>query len=208
MESKLRAGKSPCLWKVSFEMNSGQYIPVPHYQNPIGQGRVSLQVLTLLRNQKKLRLLLPNLSFWSHNRPKNISKYRKWCDLPKYDWYVEVTSWHVECFSRRINDLIYGLHGEVESHELNDRPQTVEGRSHSHARKTHLSYGSVDDTLISPFPPKSPRYLDEKEGIICTVKYLYIVEGAILIWEKKMLVFLAANQKGSWVGPKSATAAL
>ena len=82
--------------------------------------------------------------------------------LPEYDWYVEVTSRHVECFSRRIDDLIYGLHGEVESHELNNGPQTVEGCSHSHARKTHLSDGSVDDTLISPFPPKTPRYLEYK----------------------------------------------
>src|SRR3546814_1212960 len=43
---------------------------------------------------------------------------------------------HIICFGRRVNDMIDRLHGEVEGHEFDDRPQTTHRRAGPKARKT------------------------------------------------------------------------
>ena len=49
--------------------------------------------------------------------------------------------------------LIDGLHGEVECHELYDRPESGEGGSHADAGKTHFRDRSILDSLVSVFLP-------------------------------------------------------
>ena len=44
--------------------------------------------------------------------------------------------------------LINSLHGEVEGHELKDRPQVVEGSSYCESGKAHLSDWCVWGTKV------------------------------------------------------------
>src|SRR3546814_15165969 len=54
---------------------------------------------------------------------------------------------HIICFGRRVNDMIDRLHGEVEGHEFDDRPQATHRRAGPKARKTIFSDWGFDDSL-------------------------------------------------------------
>lgn len=85
------------------------------------------------------------------------------------DRNVDRTGRHVECFGRRVDDLIDGLHGEVEGHELAHRTQTGEGSADGNTGETHLGDGRIDYPLVAVlFPQTSGHLLKE------CVKKLYV----------------------------------
>lgn len=85
----------------------------------------------------------------------------------EHDWAWNISSGHVICLAGRVDDLVDGLHGEVESHELasvrevvnfpvvNTRLRNVhwskagQSSTSGNTRKAHLSDRGVDDTLLT-----------------------------------------------------------
>lgn len=59
------------------------------------------------------------------------------------------TTGHVVSLGGRVDDLVNGLHGEVEGHELADGVETSEGGTDSQTAETGLGDGRVDDTLVT-----------------------------------------------------------
>jgi hypothetical protein len=59
------------------------------------------------------------------------------------------TTRHVVSLSGRVDDLVNGLHGEVEGHELADGVKTSEGGTDGQTAETGLSDGRVNDTLLA-----------------------------------------------------------
>src|SRR3546814_9031724 len=46
---------------------------------------------------------------------------------PKDDRAAHLAAGHVEGLGGGVDELVHRLHGEIEGHELDDRPQTAEG---------------------------------------------------------------------------------
>ena len=63
------------------------------------------------------------------------------------DRTTHLATGHVERLGGGIDDVVDGLHGEVEGHEFNDRTQPVEGRADTQAGKAVLGDRRVDDAL-------------------------------------------------------------
>jgi len=59
------------------------------------------------------------------------------------------TTRHVEGLGGGVDDLIDGLHGEVEGHELANRVKTTQGSTNSETAETRLGDRSVNDTLLA-----------------------------------------------------------
>jgi hypothetical protein len=66
------------------------------------------------------------------------------CDVAGLD-----TSRHVMGLCSRVDDLINGLHGEVEGHELADWVEASEGSANGKTTKARLGYGTVDDSFLA-----------------------------------------------------------
>lgn len=60
--------------------------------------------------------------------------------------HVAGTGSHVKLLGGRVNNLIDGLHGKVEGHELDDRAKTLVGGTGGKTGETHLSDRGVNDT--------------------------------------------------------------
>ena len=56
---------------------------------------------------------------------------------------------HVVCLARGVDDLINGLHGEVEGHELAHRMQARQCRAHRETAESRFSDRTVDDSLVA-----------------------------------------------------------
>mmetsp|Transcript_1363 Transcript_1363/g.3497 ORF Transcript_1363/g.3497 Transcript_1363/m.3497 type:complete len:405 (-) Transcript_1363:77-1291(-) len=56
---------------------------------------------------------------------------------------------HVGLLGRRVDDLVDGLHGEVERHELADGSEVLVGGTDRDAREPHLRDGRVEDALLA-----------------------------------------------------------
>ena len=83
------------------------------------------------------------------------------------DWTWDISPRHVIRLASRVDDLVDGLHGEVESHELASIrgevnllvvgtrlrdvhwSETGQSSTSRDTRETHLSDRSVDDTLLT-----------------------------------------------------------
>lgn len=72
------------------------------------------------------------------------------------NWHVDNAPGHVEGLGGGVDDLVDGLHGEVEGHELEDGPEVVEGRPHRQPCEPHLRDGRVDDPLVPVLLPEPP----------------------------------------------------
>jgi hypothetical protein len=59
------------------------------------------------------------------------------------------TTGHVVSLSGGVDDLVNGLHGEVEGHELANGVETSKGGTHGQTAETGLGNGRVDDTLVA-----------------------------------------------------------
>lgn len=59
------------------------------------------------------------------------------------------TTGHVVGLSGGVDDLVNGLHGEVEGHELADGVQTSKGSTDGQTAETRLGDGRVNDTLVT-----------------------------------------------------------
>lgn len=59
------------------------------------------------------------------------------------------TTRHVVGLSGRVDDLVNGLHGEVEGHELADGVEASESGTDGQTAETGLGDGRVDDTLVT-----------------------------------------------------------
>jgi hypothetical protein len=59
------------------------------------------------------------------------------------------TTGHVVGLGGGVDDLVNGLHGEVEGHELADGVKTSEGGTDSQTAETRLGDGRVDNTLLA-----------------------------------------------------------
>ena len=58
--------------------------------------------------------------------------------------------------------LVNGLHGEVECHELDDRPQSVEGRPNAETGEAQFGDWGVNHTLVSILLPQASCHLKRK----------------------------------------------
>lgn len=65
------------------------------------------------------------------------------------------TTGHVVGLCGGVDDLVNGLHGEVEGHELADWVKTGERSSDSQTAKAGLSDRAVDDSLVTEAVQKS-----------------------------------------------------
>ncbi len=70
---------------------------------------------------------------------------RRWA--PEDDRAAHLSAGHVERLGGRVDDLVDRLHGEVEGHELDDRPQARERGADAEAREAVLGDRRVDDPL-------------------------------------------------------------
>ena len=59
------------------------------------------------------------------------------------------TTGHVVSLGGGVDDLVNGLHGEVEGHELADGVEASEGGTDGQTAETGLSDGRVNDTLVA-----------------------------------------------------------
>lgn len=57
---------------------------------------------------------------------------------PEDYWYRNSARWHVQCFCSWIYDLVDGLHGKIEGHELAHRSESCHSSSSSYAREACL----------------------------------------------------------------------
>ena len=67
----------------------------------------------------------------------------------EHDRAVHLAAGHVERLGGRIDDLVDGLHGEVEGHELDDRLQARHGRADAEAGEAVLGDRRVDHPLVA-----------------------------------------------------------
>ncbi len=65
----------------------------------------------------------------------------------EHDRAAHLAARHVQCLGRGVDDLVHRLHGEIEGHELDDRPQPVQRRAHRHAGEAVLGDRRVDHAL-------------------------------------------------------------
>ena len=65
----------------------------------------------------------------------------------EHDGAAHLAARHVERLGGGIDDVVDGLHGEVEGHELDDGLQAREGRTHREAGEAMLGDRRVDDAL-------------------------------------------------------------
>ena len=63
---------------------------------------------------------------------------------PEHDGTGELPAGHIMRLGRRVDDMVDGLHREVEGHELDDGPQAGERRANAQAREARLRDGRVD----------------------------------------------------------------
>jgi hypothetical protein len=59
------------------------------------------------------------------------------------------TTGHVVGLGGGVDDLVDGLHGEVEGHELADRVETGQGGADGQTGETGFRDGTVDDPLLA-----------------------------------------------------------
>ena len=64
---------------------------------------------------------------------------------------VDFTTRHIIRFGSRVDDLIDSLHGEIKSHEFNNRTQSLLSSTNSKTSEAHLSNGSIDNTISTIF---------------------------------------------------------
>ena len=81
------------------------------------------------------RIFLAVLGGNARRRPVRPAEYDRARDLP---------AGHVMRLGRRIDDMVDGLHGEVEGHEFHDGAQPRECRANAEPREAHLGDGRVD----------------------------------------------------------------
>ena len=62
---------------------------------------------------------------------------------------ADLAAGHVQGLGRRIDDVVDGLHGEVERHELDDRLQPRHGGADAQAGKAVLGDRGIDDALVA-----------------------------------------------------------
>jgi len=72
-------------------------------------------------------------------------------------WTASSTSRHVKRFCGTVNNLIDGLHGEIESHELADwlHAATTKSGSDSHTSEAHFGNWSVNDSVLAVLSEKA-----------------------------------------------------
>jgi hypothetical protein len=63
----------------------------------------------------------------------------------EHDGAAQLTAGHVERLGRRIDDVVDGLHCEVEGHEFDDGLEAAHGRTHADASKAVLGDRRIDD---------------------------------------------------------------
>ena len=80
---------------------------------------------------------------------------RSFVNEPEHDGHVDGSAGHGEGLCGRVDDLIDGLHREVEGHEFDDGPQAVEGRTHGQTRETGLRDGGIVDTAVGVLLPQT-----------------------------------------------------
>jgi hypothetical protein len=59
------------------------------------------------------------------------------------------TTGHVVCLRGGVDDLVDGLHGKVESHELADGVKASQGGADGETAETGFGDGRVDDPLVA-----------------------------------------------------------
>jgi len=64
---------------------------------------------------------------------------RRAVGAPEHDRHVDGARAHVEGLGGRVDDVVDGLHGEVEGHELADGLEAGHGGAHGDASDAHLS---------------------------------------------------------------------
>ena len=67
----------------------------------------------------------------------------------KHHRCAHLTTRHIQRFSRRIDDLVHCLHGEVECHKFNDRTQPAKGRTHGNTGKAMFRNWCVYDAFAA-----------------------------------------------------------
>lgn len=65
------------------------------------------------------------------------------------------SSGHVERLGGAVNQVIDGLHCEVERHELADGSKAGEGGSNGEPRESHFGDGRIDDAVVAVLLPQA-----------------------------------------------------
>jgi hypothetical protein len=92
------------------------------------------------------------------------------------------TAGHVVGLGSRVDDLVNGLHGEVEGHELADGVKTSEGSADGQTAETGLGDGRVDDTLVTETVEQAFGDLVAVEGSpvsLCPVTPVVVAAAAL-----------------------------
>ena len=69
----------------------------------------------------------------------------------KHDGGAHLSARHVQGLGRGIDDLVHGLHGEVEGHELDDGSEAGEGGADPEPGETVFGDRRVDDPFVAEF---------------------------------------------------------
>ena len=88
------------------------------------------------------------------------------------------TTGHVVSLGGGVDDLVNGLHGEVEGHELADGVETSEGGTDGQTAETGLGDGRVDDTLVTETVEQAFGDLVAGEGSPVSLCSLVLTPGA------------------------------
>src|SRR3546814_3943624 len=70
---------------------------------------------------------------------------------PKDDRAAHLAAGHVEGLGGGVDELVHRLHGEIEGHELDDRPQTAEGGTDAKPGEAVLGNRGVDHAPLAEF---------------------------------------------------------
>jgi hypothetical protein len=70
---------------------------------------------------------------------------------PENDRARDVARRHVILFRGAVDNLVDGLHAEVERHELDDGLEVFVGGAYCEAGETHFGYGGVDYATVAVF---------------------------------------------------------
>lgn len=87
------------------------------------------------------------------------------------------TTGHVQRLGGRVDDVVNGLHGEVERHELTNRLQASESGTHGQTSETHLSNWGVHHSSLT-------KSIEQSTGNLVGT----VVLGNLLTHEKNVVI--------------------
>lgn len=85
------------------------------------------------------------------------------------------TTGHVMGLGGRVDDLVNGLHGEVEGHELADGVEASEGGTDGETAETRLGDRRVNDTLVAEAVEQAFGDLVAVEGVLSACFLLHTI---------------------------------